>query len=295
MYIRNVTAYKLDEMPDGRDLDEALGNSWFTPPGGLDWFNEGFSLPSSFADMPTSKAAGTLKICLMREEKVLPSAVIKKIVDDKVAEITAGGVINVGRKEKQQIKEEVIDDLLPRALTRIRRTFAVFANDWLLVDTAASKQAENLLTKLREAMGGLKGKPCHTRRTPASLMTEWLVNGKADGNFALGDSVTLQGSGHAGAQVKISKKDLSDSDVVQHARNGLTVKEIELIWKERIVFVLTDQFTLKRIRYLDVLVQSTEEGCDNAWDAEYAAQIVSAGCIVEILDELTDLCDGLID
>ena len=52
-------------------------------------------------------------VALKREDKVLPGAVVRDLLAEKVAAIEAAEARNVGRKEKLELKEQIIDDLLP--------------------------------------------------------------------------------------------------------------------------------------------------------------------------------------
>ena len=58
---------------------------------------------------------------------------------------------------------------------------------FLLVNQASATRAENLLAKLREALGGLEAKLPNTKQSPSSLMTEWLLAGACGGGFELDD------------------------------------------------------------------------------------------------------------
>ena len=124
------------------------------------WTGLAKALPRRFPFRPNwfSPADYTWRVALKKEEKVLPAGVIRDILDEKVLEIQNNEARNVGRKEKQELKEQITDDLLPRAFTRSSRTQAIFdtRHGYLLVNNAASAKAENILTKLREALSGLE-------------------------------------------------------------------------------------------------------------------------------------------
>ena len=239
MWFKQVTPFRLLELPEKRYLDESLGNSWFTEPQGLDWFSEGFTHPNAFTDLAVFEAQKSMLINLMREEKVLPSAAIKHKLDEQVVKIQTAEGRNVGRREKHELREAIIDDLLPKALIKSSCTYGLFAGEWLFVDTANHRKAENLLTKLREALGGLPAQQPLTRQSPSALMTNWLLRGEAQGLFVLDSDVTLVGAGDVAPKVKISRKDLTAEDVVQHAKNGMTATELGLIWNGRVAFILT--------------------------------------------------------
>ena len=296
MWYKNAIIYLL---PDGWQLEagfaEKLEQAAFTPCMGLDWFSEGFAPPTPFSS-DFVFTANSNRVCLKHEEKVLPSATVRDLVNGKVAEIKEAEARNVWYEEKQQLKEQITDDLLPRALTQSRRTEAIFDTErgYLLVNEASDKRAEQMLIKLREALGGLKVAMPYTRESPSSLMTEWLLQGHAEGDFELGYNVLLQGVGDVVPKVKISKKDLTHPEVIQHAKNGMKVVELELEWREQISFTLTQNFALKRIRFSDVLQEEAEQGDDTA-SLMFSSQIIMAEALGEMLDELANLLGGWVD
>ena len=292
MWFKQVTPFRLLELPEKRYLDESLGNSWFTEPQGLDWFSEGFTHPNAFTDLAVFEAQKSMLINLMREEKVLPSAAIKHKLDEQVVKIQTAEGRNVGRREKHELREAIIDDLLPKALIKSSRTYGLFAGEWLFVDTANRRKAENLLTKLREALGGLSAQHPAPRQSPASLMTNWLLQGEAQGRFVLDSDVTLVGVGDVAPKVKISRKDIPAEDVVQHAKNGMKVTELGLVWNDRVAFILTQDLTLKRIQWLDVVQEEAEGSCDDAESMAYATQLLMEAALSAILGELVDLLGG---
>ena len=292
MWFKQVTPFRLPELPEKRYLDESLGNSWFTEPQGLDFFSEGFTHPNPFCDLAVFDADGSMLVSLKKEEKIVPSAAIKYKLDEQIIKIQANEGRNVGRKEKQELREAIIDDLLPKALIKSSRTYGLFAGEWLFVDTANRRKAENLLTKLREALGGLPAQQPLTRQSPSALMTNWLLRGETQGRFVLDSDVTLVGAGDVAPKVKISRKDLTAEDVVQHAKNGMTVTELGLIWNGRVAFILTQDLTLKRIQWLDVVQEEASGSCDDAKSMAYATQLLMEAALSAILGELVDLLGG---
>ena len=172
MWFKQVSFYPLnkDKLPDLETLSAKLQEAEFAPPQGLDWFGEGFAPPEGFSPELVFPADFTWSVALKKSEKVLPAGVIREILDDKIAEIQEAEARTVGRKEKQELKEQITDDLLPRAFTRSSRTQAVCdtRSGFLLVNQASATRAENLLAKLREALGGLEAKLPNTKQSPSS-------------------------------------------------------------------------------------------------------------------------------
>ena len=295
MWYKNAIIYLL---PDGWQLEagfaEKLEQAAFTPCMGLDWFSEGFAPPTPFSSDFVFTAQNSNRVCLKHEEKVLPAGVIRDILDERVVEIQNAEARNVGRKEKQELKEQITDDLLPRAFTRSSRSQAIFdtKHGYLLVNNAAAAKAENLLTKLREALGGLEASLPNTKQSPGSLMTDWLLRGAAEGGFELDSDCELKGVGDVVPTVKVSKQDLTADEVVQHVKNGKTVTQLGLTWREQISFILTQDFTLKRIQYLDVLQEEAEGHGDDAASLMFASQILMTEALSTMLDELVSYLGG---
>ena len=292
MWYKQLSAFWLPSPPSAALLEAALMTARHQPPAGLDWFAEGFVPPTPFSGDLVVNTGGTLGFALKREEKILPAAVIREQVQKRVDKIEREEARTVGRKEKQELKQQITDDLLPRALTRSSRTNGLIAGNWLLIDTAAAPKAEKLLTHLRQILGGLDAKLPRTKESPRSLMTKWLLSGEADGSFELGDSAVLIGGSDNAPRVKIDRSDLTREDVVRHVKNGLDVWEMGLVWRDRLYFTLTADFALKRINYLDVLTQEAEVG-DDAASLAYATQTLMAAVLAEVLDELAELAGGL--
>ena len=181
MWFKQVSFYPIskEKLPDFEYLSNKLAQSEFSPCQGLDWFSEGFFSPVHFSPELVFPADFTWRVALKKEEKILPAGVIRDILDEKVLEIQNSEGRNVGRKEKQELKEQITDDLLPRAFTKSTRTEAVFdtKRGILLINNATTTKAENLLTKLREALGGLEATLPNTKQSLSSLMTNWLLQG----------------------------------------------------------------------------------------------------------------------
>lgn len=296
MWFKQVSFYPLNKnkLPELETLAAELTEAEFTPCMGLDWFSEGFSAPVSFSPETVFPADYTWRIALKKEEKVLPAGVIRDILDEKVAEIQNAEARNVGRKEKQELKEQITDDLLPRAFTRSSRTQAIFdiKHGYLFINNASSAKAEAILTKLREALGGLEARLPNTKQSPSSKMTDWLLQGAAEGGFDLDSDCELKGTGDVAPVIKISKQDLTANEVVQHVKNGKTVTQLGLVWREQIAFVLTQDFTLKRIQYLDVLQEEAENHGDDAAALTFASQILMVEALSTMLEELAGYLGG---
>ena len=296
MWFKQLSFFVLDSSAD-LDLDVIEGKleeAHFKPCQGLDWKSEGFARAVPFREDMVFNAQDSWRISLRQEDKVLPASVIREILDEKIAEIQATDGRNVGRKEKMDLKEQITDDLLPRAFTRSRYSEALIdvPGQLLLVNQSNSNKAENFVSQLRQALGSLPASLPRTNESPTSLMTAWLEQSEAAGNFELDSDCELKGVGDVVPTVKVSKQDLTADEVVQHVKNGKTVTQLGLTWREQISFILTQDFTLKRIQYLDVLQEEAEGHGDDAASLMFASQILMTEALSTMLDELVSYLGG---
>lgn len=296
MWFKQLTIYPLnkDKLPDLEMLANKLQEAAFKPCMGLDWDSIGFSSPVSFSPEMVFPAQNTWRIALKKEEKVLPAAVVRDILDEKINEIREIEGRNVGRKEKIELKENITDDLLPRAFTKSSKTEAIIDSQYgfLLINQANSNRAEMLLTKLRDALSGLEAKLPRTQQSPGSLMTEWLLQSSAAGHFELDSDCELKGLGDAAPVVRISHQDLTAEEVVNLVKNGKIVTQLGLCWQDRVRFVLTQDFTLKRIQFLDVVQEEAAGQGDDMQSITFASQILMAEALGELLSELVHHLGG---
>lgn len=298
MWFKQLSIYRLNQraIPAFTEIDDYLqkGEHQFQSCMGLDWDSSGFIKPSRFNDAMVSAIDNSARIALKTEEKVLPSAVIKDILADKIEEIENEEGRRVGRKEKQELKDNITDDLLPRAFTKSSITEAIIDRDYglLFINQANTNKAELLITKLRDALGGLEASLPRTRQSPGSLMTDWLLNGRAAGGFELDSDCELKGLGDAAPTVRMSNQDLTAEEVINHVKNGKVVTQLGLCWQDRVRFILAQDFTLKRVQFMDVV---QEEAAMNNTDTESMmaeAQIIMTETLSKLIDELAEHLGG---
>ena len=298
MWFKQISFFVLPQDID-LNLEETqtkLEDASFTPCQGLDWKSEGFARAVPFREDKVFNAQESWRLSLRQEDKLLPASVIRDVLDEKIAEIQATDGRNVGRKEKMELKEQLTDDLVPRALTRSRYTEAIIdvPGKLLLVNQSNSNKAENFVSQLRQALGSLPATLPRTAESPTSLMTAWLEQSEAAGNFELDSDCELKGVGDAASVIKISKQDLAADEVKQHLEHGKVCTQLGLIWNEQIRFVLNEDMSLRRIQYLDMLQEEAANQGDDMESLMTATQIIMNQNLSLLIQELIDHLGGLI-
>ena len=144
-----------------------------------------------------------------------------------------------------------------------------------------------LLEELRRALGGLEVEVQSYCTTPVELMTEWLSRGYAAGDFELDRSGVLKSRGDTAATVRLSNQDLTAAEVAGHVMAGKAVTQLGLVWKERVRFVLTQDLTLKSIKFLDVVQSEIDDQYGDPESAAHASQGIMTAALTDLLSELT--------
>ena len=128
------------------------------------------------------------------EQKLLPGAIIRDAAEEQIAAMESMLGHPIGRRQKRDIKEKVTAELLPRALSRRRRTFAWMdiANGWLAIDAAGEPKAERFMETLRKADDELPAVRLDTQSSPSASMRKWITAGEVDGPFTIDQDLELR-------------------------------------------------------------------------------------------------------
>jgi recombination associated protein RdgC len=200
-------------------------------------------------------------IRLQREERLLPASVIRSEVNSRIAEIQTGQGRRVQRKERLDIVDEVTQDLMPRAFTKSQHLEALI-NDregWVWVNTASAARAEELLSYLREGLGNLPVVIPGTQKSPAVIMSQWLLNGGLPEGLSLGGDVDLEDSQEEGGVIRVRGMYLESDEIRGHIESGKQAVRLALSWQDQVDFVVDKDLTIRRIRFSDEFKGINEE------------------------------------
>ncbi len=181
MWFKNLLTYRLtQEVPfEPEALEAALASKPARPCASQELTTYGFVAPfGKGEDAPLVHVSGEyLLIAARKEERILPSSVVNDAVKEKVEEIETEQMRKVYKKERDQIKDEIIQAFLPRAFIRRSMIFAAIAPRLgvILVNSASAKRAEDLLSTMREVLGTLPVRPLTVKTAPTAVMTEWVT------------------------------------------------------------------------------------------------------------------------
>jgi recombination associated protein RdgC len=256
MWLKNLTLYRLPENWPVRSgtLEKKLAAQPLAPCPALQMESRGWTPPRPEGEFVHQQANHWL-IALGVEQKLLPGSVVKQAAEERAGKLAKKQAHPVGRKQMRDLREQVLTELMPRALARRRITHGWIDRDHslLAVDAAADPRAELFVETLRRAEDGSQVLRIETNRSPASAMAEWLSKGDAPGKFSIDQDLELRAPDSSKATVRYSRHALEGRDIRDHLAAGKAPVRLGLTWNDRISFVLTDTLQVKRIAFLDIL------------------------------------------
>lgn len=258
MWFKNLTLFRFTEAfaLSSAEIEAKLEAMRFRPCGTHDESSFGWTSPlGRGSEQLVHSSNGYLMICGKKEEKLLPSSVINELVQEKIIEIETKDSRKLSKKERTEIKDELIFELLPKAFSFSRNTYAYLdpKGGWVVVDSGSTGKAEDILSSLRKCLGSLPVVPINTRQKPVPVMTEWLISNQAPTGIKIEDECELRSPEEEGGIVRCKKHDLALPEIKNHLETGKQVINLALNWEDRLSFVLDENLTVKRLRFLDLI------------------------------------------
>ncbi|WP_312241890.1 recombination-associated protein RdgC [Pantoea sp.] len=264
LWFKNMMVYRLNrDIPLSADeMEKQLEAFTFSPCGSQDMAKTGWVSPmGNRSDALTHVNNGQILICARKEEKILPSPVVKQALEAKIEKLEAEQSRKLKKTEKDSLKDEVLHSLLPRAFSRFSQTYLWIdsVNGLIMVDCASAKKAEDTLALLRKSLGSLPVVPL-TLESPIELtLTEWVRSGDLPAGFALMDEAELKAILEDGGVIRCKKQDLVCDEIANHIEAGKLVTKLALDWQERIQFVISDDGSVKRLKFSDTLREQNDD------------------------------------
>lgn len=268
MWFKNLSIFRLTEAftLSAEELEEKLEVVAFRPCGSHEDFSLGWVSPVGKTAPLVHSANGFMMICTKKEERVLPASVLNEMMQEKIAETEEAEGRKLSKKERTAIKDELIFELLPRAFTFSRKLYAYIdvQGGFLVVDSASANKAEDLLSLLRKCLGSLPAVPLNTVEKPIATMTEWLLTQETPKDVTIEDECELRSPEEAGGVIRCKRHDLSLPEIKNHLDIGKQVIKLAINWDDRLSFILDENLSVKRLKFLDLVQdQVTDTNADD--------------------------------
>ena len=268
MWFKHLHLYRLHDAPElsSDALASALQEHAAKPLGNADARRLGWTAPAGRmgGGQLVHEIQSHRLLSALRQERLLPASVVKEEVDELVADIEASESRKVTRKEKTAFKEQVTENLLPRAFVRSQKIDLWWDTKGQMIGINASSRtrAEDILDLLRETLGSLKVTPLSSQTLPIRAMTTWLGDvASRPTDLQLGDQVELKAKGDDGV-LRARQVDLDSDEIQQLLESGRQASKLAVSLEGRLSFVLHDDLALKSLRFGDALIEEADHADD---------------------------------
>lgn len=299
MWFKNLQLYRLPT-PWNIDLakfEELLARAPFVKCPSNQPMSRGWIAPRKDGALVFS-LGGQWLIALAVEQRILPSSVVNEEVKERAEVMEEQQGYAPGRKQLKELKERVTEELMPRAFTRKRSTFIWIdpQNGWFCVDASSPAKAEEVIEHLRHCLDEFPLAMLHTQLSPVSAMADWLAGGDAPAGFTIDRDCELKAIDDEKSAVRYVRHALDGEDIEgqikAHLAAGKLPTKLALTWDERISFILSEKLEIKRLAFLDLLMDQAEKSAEHAseqFDADFA---LMTGELARFLPQLVTALGG---
>jgi recombination associated protein RdgC len=289
--MKNLTIFTFTREPDFSDLEERLAPLAFNPCLPTDLCRYGFSPAlGEQSQLLGHQVEQQILLRVRTETRTVPTDEIRRECQKRIdaQENTLGRALN--KKERDDIKNDAIESLLPRAFSKFADTliWINLADRYLVVSDISSGKVDTAMALLRKAIGSLPVVPFDLDAAVEETMSGWVKSPEhIPPSFSLGNQVLLLSAMVKGPTTKAKAESLVDNAVIREAMaNNQLVTQLELAWRGELEFTLTDGMQLKGIRPLgDVFLALPCYGEDALQTAD-ANFVLFVGSMRELLAEL---------
>lgn len=282
MWFKNLRLYCLTKpfTLSQEDLEKQLGDYVFAPCSSYEKSRIGWVSPIPTTDTETEPAlshvvGNYIMLCAQTQDRLLPASVVRDYTEEKVAELEERQARKIYRKEKKQIQEDMVAQLLPQAFTRNQQLYAYIApkENLLVVNAASAPKAEEFVNLLRDTLGSFPVALPDSVRSPSDVMTQWLRDQKAAGHFSLHEDCELYNPLDGSNIIRCKGQDLLSDEMAAHIEAGKQVKSLGVAWNNLLSCVIDDDLSIKRLRFEEMREESDsfeEESAAQKFDQEFA-------------------------
>lgn len=234
-------------------------------------------------------AGGFEAFRIKHQAKIIPGSVVREIAEESIREIEESEGRKVGRKEARDIKDSVLQGLLPRALIKTTYITAYYnrRQSLLFLPVAGKNLADTCMSALVKACGAVKATTIHFSNIKGGLTTR--LPTRDFGEFTIGGMVKLE-SESGKRTFDLTDIDSADEGLGEALSQGAEVTEIELCG-EGMTFRLTHDFVLKRIVFDERAEDDADEDEQWAWQQDVTLQV---GLLTRTANDLCTMFDDLL-
>lgn len=264
----------------------SLPDHVFAPPTSTALLSYGF-VPMDDDNEFVSEFPGGYAFKFRLEQKMIPASVIKENVAATCNLIEAETGRKPGKKEKREVREQVIEELASQAFSRPTEVTSYFhaASNRLFVPTLSKVVGDRLMSALVDAVETVKTETIHVSEVTQGLtarLTKWLGGDfDAFGGFSPVNVVDLE-QGDRQVKVKMESLQQAQESLRSCLSQGFSVTSVGLRHNE-MEFKLRSDFKLAAIHHDEVAGDAETE---SGFASDAATEVAVLNDVVDLLVEM---------
>lgn len=233
---------------------------------------------------------GYVMLCLQIEEKILPATVIRHELANKIKKIERDEDRKIRPKEKLSLKDEIKMTLLPRAFSKFTKLYAYIdtKNRRIILGTANAKKAELFINMFKKSVSENISSIEVNKLSP--IITHWIEFQNYPSSFSIEKSCVLQDPKQESRIIRYQQQDLFTISIQSLIKDGCEIKQLAINWQDRVNFVLSDDLTLKSIKFQDEIVAQAKEMEPETKDQQFDADfLIMTDTLTQVVNDLLDV------
>lgn len=206
------------------------------------------------------------------ETKSVPSRIINRDAQERAKAIEANEGRKPGRKEMKEIREVIRFGLLPHAFPTLSMSWVWIdtKSNLLVIEAGSETRTDEAVVLLNKSIEGLGMQRVQTVQSPAACMAGWLADIYSPRDFTIDRDTELKARDDTGAKVRYASHSLDNEEVRKHLEGGKVPTRLAMTWSDRVSFVMTDKFAIKRVKFLEGVFenQTPAKDEDEQFDAD---------------------------
>lgn len=283
---KNATIYRFNEFKSIPAFEDHLSENCFQPCGlsqqkSLGWVPPRGEEHGAFLE----NVGGELVAKLQIETRCVPASAINSLVKQRCADIERGTGRKPGTKERRDLAEEAMIELLPKAFPK-RTALMIWIDrtrNLVWIDSTSKSGLDDAITALVASSEGLVLTLVSTMTSPSVMMAKSVHDGSCGHPFELGRACELKASDDSKAVVRYKNHTLDCDEIRGHVQTGMIPMALQMTWSERVSFTLTAVGTLKTVEFLESVLEGGSKDEDR-FDTD----------VTIVTQELRNLMDDLV-
>lgn len=233
---------------------------------------------------------GRRMICMQVEERILPAVVIRQALNERIKQLEAAQDRKIRQKEKHSLKDEVVLTLLPRTFSKLTRVYAYLdlKHRWLVLGTTNKKRTEQFFSIFKKTISE-NVRPFELKKV-SPIITQWINQKNYPDSFSIEKKCVLQDAKQKTRIIRCQQQDLFVNSIQEFIQDGCELKQVEISWRDRVSFVLSDDFTLRSLRFQDDIRDEVKAMEPETQQQKFAADFfIMAETFADLFSDLLSL------